>query len=409
MNFSFYIASRYVVSKKSHKIINLISLISGTGMMVGAMAMVIVLSVFNGFETLVKSLFHVFDPDLKIELAEGKTFSPDELPSDALRNLRGVISYTEVLEGTVLLKYQQRQTLATLRGVSGDFVLNQGLHQHIVEGDLILEQGDVNRIVLGFGLAIVLGLNLNDPLNPVVLYAPRRGRLPGPFPEQAFNSRPLFVSGVFSVQQDFDSRYSIAPLRFAQELLDYQNRITSIEIGLDPRAHTETLKEQASVLLCERFLVRDRYEQQEMLYKIMRTEKLAIFLILSFIIILAAFNNIGTLSMIIIDKKKDIAILQSMGAEIRLIRRVFITSGMMITLSGAMIGMIAGAVICWIQMQFGIIPLHAGGGSFVVDNYPVELQWLDFFYVFLVVAIIGFIAAWLPSRKIKTEFLKPSR
>ncbi|HSW68290.1 MAG TPA: FtsX-like permease family protein [Bacteroidales bacterium] len=409
MNLGFYIASRYVVSKKSHKIINIISLISAMGVMVGTMAMVIVLSVFNGFETLVKSLFHVFDPDLKIELAEGKTFSPDELPSDVIRNLPGVVRYTEVLEETVLLKYQQQQTLAVLKGVSSDFVLNEELNQRMIEGELVLEQGEVNHLVLGYGLAFVLGVNLNDALSPIVAYAPRRGLLPGPFPEQAFNSRSLFVSGFFSVQQDFDSRYSIAPLRFAQDLFDYQNRITSVEISLEPHTRTESIKEQISTLLGDRFKVRDRFEQQEMLYKIMRTEKLAIFLILSFIIILAAFNNIGTLSMIIIDKKQDISILQSMGANTPLIRKVFVTSGMMITLSGALLGMLAGAFVCWLQMQFGIIPLQAGGGSFVVDDYPVELQLLDFLYISTTVTVIGFVAAWLPSRKIKAGSIKPTK
>jgi len=406
MNLSYYIAKRYLVSKKSHNIINIISIISVVGVMVGTMALIIVLSVFNGFETLVKSLFNTFDPDLKITLVEGKTFQPGELDADDIKNIPGVVRYTEVLEETALLKYQTRQVLVTVRGVGDDFETLSGLDTMIVHGDLLLRSGELNYMVLGYGVAHLLGANLNDYLNPITVFAPRRSGFIGTLPEQAFTSRTIFPSGIFSIQQDFDMRYAIVPLRFARNLFGYESEVTAIEIGLLRGARVDRVKEAVKNIAGERFQVKDRYEQQELLYKIMKSEKLAIFLILGFILFIATFNIIGTLSMLILDKKKDIAVLHSMGADQTLIRRIFFAEGMLISFSGAILGMLLGALICWIQIQFGIVPLHAGGGSFIIDAYPVELQFMDFVYVFLLVLGIGLPAVWYPVRQIRKKYFE---
>lgn len=406
MNLSLYIAKRYLVSKKSHNIINIISVISVVGVTVGTMALIIVLSVFNGFEGLVKSLFNTFDPDLKITLVEGKTFLPEDLPGSSIKSLPGVVRYTEVLEETALLKYQNRQTLVTIKGVGEDFEQYSGLDSMIVYGDLVLQNGELNYMVLGYGVAQTLGINLSDYLNPVIVFAPRRSGYSSTLPDQAFTSRTIFPSGIFSIQQDFDMRYVIVPLRFSRNLFGYDNSVTAIEVGLKPGTKTSRIKQEIKAIAGDRFVVKDRYEQQELLYKIMKSEKLAIFLILGFILFIATFNIIGTLSMLILDKRKDIAVLHSMGASEKLIRRIFFAEGLLISLSGAIIGMALGALICWVQIQFGVVPLHAGGGSFVVDAYPVEMQLIDFVYVLLLVLGIGFPAVWYPVRQIKKRYFE---
>ncbi|MDP2422813.1 MAG: FtsX-like permease family protein, partial [Bacteroidales bacterium] len=399
MNLAFHIARRYLVSKKSHNIINIISVISVVGVMVGTMALIIVLSVFNGFESLVKSLFNSFDPDLKITLVEGKTFEPLDIDGVLIQNLPGVIRYTEVIEETCLLKYQSRQTLVTLKGVGEDFEKFSGLDSMIVHGDLVLERGDFDYIILGYGVAYLLGANLNDHLEPISVFAPKRKGYFGAMPDQAFTNRSIYPSGIFSIQQDFDSRYSLVPLRFARELFAYDTEVTSIEIGLRQEVKREPIKKQIRQLVGERFVVKDRYEQQELLYKIMRSEKLAIFLILTFILFIATFNTVGTLSMLILDKKKDIAVLHSMGANEKLIKRIFFTEGLLISLVGALLGMLLGTLVCCVQIRFGIVSLQTGAGSFVVDAYPVEMLASDFLYVFLVVMAIGLPAAWFPANR----------
>jgi lipoprotein-releasing system permease protein len=406
MNLSLYIAKRYLVSKKSHNIINIISIISVVGVTVGTMALIIVLSVFNGFETLVKSLFNTFDPDLKITLVEGKTFLPGDISEQDVRNIPGVIRYTEVLEETALLKYQNRQALVTIKGVGDDFETMSGLDTMVVHGDLLLQSGEVNYMVLGYGVAYTLGANLQDYLQPITAYAPRRSGYVGSLPEQAFTSRTIFPSGVFSIQQDFDSRYVIVPLRFTRNLFGFENEVTAVEIGLQKGVRAERVKEEINKIAGERFIIKDRFEQQELLYKIMKSEKFAIFLILGFILFIATFNIIGTLSMLILDKRKDIAVLHSMGANETQIKRIFLAEGILISFSGAILGMLLGALICLIQIWFGVVPLHAGGGSFIIEAYPVELQFRDFVYVFLLVLGIGLPAVWYPVRQIKKKYFE---
>jgi len=406
MNLSLYIAKRYLISKKSHNIINIISLISLTGVMVGTMALIIVLSVFNGFETLVKSLFNTFDPDLKISLVEGKVFSTEDINTSAIEALPGVKGLTWVFEESALLKYQNRQALVTLKGLSENFEKISILDTMIIRGELLLQNNDLNYIVLGYGVALTLGINLNDYLNPVMVYAPRRGSAARFTPDQAFNTRSLFPSGIFSIQQDFDTKYALVPLRFAREVFEHPDAITAIEIILHPNARAERIKQEVRTIAGSGFYVKDRYEQQELLYKIMRSEKLAIYLILGFILFIATFNIIGTLSMLILDKRKDIAVLHSLGADEKLIRRIFFVEGLLISVFGAFLGMLLGALICQVQIVFGIVPLHAGGGSFVIDSYPVELQWIDFLYVSILVLAISLPAVWYPVRQINKKYLK---
>jgi lipoprotein-releasing system permease protein len=405
LNLQFFIAKRYLLSKKTHNIINIISGISVAGITVGTMALVIVLSVFNGFESLVESLYNTFDPDLKITVTAGKTFKATDLPKDEVLRIPGVVRYTEVVEENALLRYHSKQYLATIKGVSPDFEQSGSLDSMVVEGKPVLQRDSFNYAIPGYGIAYFLGIDLNIPSDLLDVYMPSRSGNVGAAPEESFISEPVMVSGIFSVQQDFDSKYVIVPLRFARLLTGYTNELTSVEIGLKPGIDVEKVQGRIAEMTGGNFKVKNRFQQQEVLYKIMKSEKLAIFLILSFILLIATFNVIGSLSMLILDKKKDIAVLRSLGANDRLIRRIFFTEGLLITFSGAVSGLILGFIVCWLQERFGLLKLQTGAGTFVVDAYPVKMIPGDFAIVFLTVSAIGMAAAWYPVRRISQRFL----
>lgn len=401
MNFPFYIARRYLVSKKSHNIINIISGISVIGVAIGTMALIIVLSVFNGFDRLVVSLFSSFNPSIQITASHGKTFILKSLPLDQLQKLPGVMHVTEVIEEDALMKYKENQTIVTIKGVSEPFTEMSGLDTMMVEGNFLLQDGDKDYALLGYGVAGTLNANLADYLNPITVYVPRRdASFSGVF-ENAFNSDIIFPAGFFQIQWEYDVKYAIMPLRFVKKLLDYGDERTAVEIDLAKKTDIETVQKQIEVIAGPGFTVKNRYQQQEILYKIMTSEKNYIFMILTLILIIATFNVIGTLSMLILDKKKDIAVLQSMGAGQKLIRRIFLLEGLLISGIGAVSGLVLGGIICWLQIKFGFVQLGSADSSFVVSAYPVFMKFTDFLAVFLTVLIIGFLAAWYPVYNIK--------
>lgn len=399
MKFPFFIARRYLFAKKSHNAINIITLVSVIGVAVGTMALVVVLSVFNGFEKLILSLFNAFNPDMEISLKEGKVFSIDDLPLEELKNIPGVALYSEILEETALITYRDKQHLVTMRGVSKDYVRITGIDTMLVAGQMILEDGDADYLVLGQGVEYVLAANLNDFLNPLNLYVPKRGRSTGLQPSQAFNASSNFASAVFGIQSEFDMEYILVPLRLARRLLNYQMEITSLVIGLEANANPARIQREIEALLGPEFQVRNRLQQQDFLYKVMRSEKWAIFLILSFILIIASFNVIGSLTMLVIEKTRDIRILHNMGASQKTIRQIFLTQGILISLGGALAGIILGGLISWLQMRFGIIAIQAEG-NFIIDAYPVHIKALDFLLVAITVFGIGWLASVLPVRNI---------
>ena len=373
------------------------------------MALIIVLSVFNGFEKLVVSLFDSFNPDIQITLREGKIFSDTDIPQNLLKEMPGVVYLTEVMEENALMRYKDKQTIVALKGVGPDFQRMTGVDTMMVEGRFLLQREGNDFVVLGYGVAYYLNANLDDYLNPITVFVPSRTGRIGSSLEQAFRQELIFPAGFFSIQQDFDMKYAIMPLRFVRKLLDYTNEITAIEIKLQDGADHSKVQQQIEAAVGEKFVVKNRFQQQELLYNIMKSEKWAIFLILTFILLLATFNVVGSLSMLILDKKKDIAVLQSMGASRKLIKRIFMTEGMMISLIGAVTGMIIGGVICWLQQVFGLIRMGGPDSTFVVDSYPVQMQPLDFILVFLTVVMIGYLAAWYPVyniRKINTSIVK---
>ncbi len=327
-------------------------------------------------------------------------------PAEEIKKIPGVVRFTEVVEENALLKYKNKQYIATIKGVSPDFVDQHVLDSMIIDGQMILKKGSQSQGILGLGVAYYLGIQVGDPLNPITVYVPKRTKKTLGTLEDAFNSDILAPAGVFSIQQDFDAKYIIVPIHFARNLLEYSTEITAIEIGLTPQTDNALVQEKIVALTGNAFTVKNRFQQQETLYKVMKSEKLAIFLILSFVLLIATFNIIGSLSMLIIDKKKDIAVLQSMGADPILIKRIFLVEGLLISLSGAIFGLILGGVICWIQQQFGLVPLESGSESFVIDAYPVEIRATDFLYVFLTVFVIGLLAAWYPVRQISRKYLQ---
>ena len=408
MNFPLYIAKRYLVSKKSHNIINIISAISVAGVLIGSMALIVVLSVFNGFEKLVISLFNAFNPDLIIAPREGKTFDASLFPEDQIRKIPGVRYLTEVIEENALLKYKDKQYIATIKGVGEDYVKTSGLDSMIMEGKFVLQKGNQDFAILGYGVAYYLGADLGDYTNPITVYVPRRtAGFSGGF-ENAFNSEALFPSGFFSIQQDFDIKYVILPLRLVKKLLEYDHQVTSLEIGIVKGAGNERIQRDVERLAGDKFTVKNRFQQQEILYKIMKSERWAIFLILSFILLIATFNVIGSLSMLILDKKRDIAILQCLGAGPAKVKRIFMTEGLLISAIGALGGLLLGAIICILQQVFGLVKLGSADSTFVVSAYPVHMQFTDFLFVFATVMIIGILATWYPVyniRKIETHIL----
>ena len=370
--------------------------------MIGTAALIIVLSVFNGFEDLILRLYNSFDPDLKIELAEGKTFNVEKINIDQLKKIEGVKFINEVIEESALAKYQDRQYIIKLKGVSETFEKMTGLDTMIVEGEFKLQSGDTNFAVVGGGVAYNLGINPGNIFNQIEIYGARSTAATLTDPEGAFNRRYISPSGIFTVQQEFDAKYIITPLRFAREIFDYGNKLTGLEVSLNKGFNSDDVVKKISSLIGNNFIIKDRFQQHELIYKIMRSEKWAVFLILTFILIIAVFNVISSLTMLVIEKKKDIAIYRSMGAEISFLRKIFLTEGMLITFTGAIAGLFIGMIICYSQQRFGLIEL-SGSGTFVIDAYPVKMAPLDFLYVFLTVSCIGLLAAWYPARRLIRE------
>jgi len=401
MRFPFYIARRYLISKKKHNAINLISGISAFGVMGGSIAFILVLSVFNGFEGVVLSLFNSFHSEMRITPSEGKTFVLTEAEQRQITGISGVAQVHEIIEEIALLRYRDKQHIASLKGVDAQYGKATGMDTLMYAGDFEVGTGEFPRGIMGAGVAFKLGIMLNDMQHPVSIYMANRRAAPGDMTD-AFYVEEMFPAGVFTIQQDIDNRYALVPLALMRELLDYKNEVTAIELGLHRGASSRKIKGQIQHILGDGFVVQDKFEQQALLYRIIRSEKWAIVAILSFILLLAIFNVIGSLTMLILEKKKDIAILQTMGATNRVIRRIFMLEGLQISFVGVMAGLMIGGVLAWIQQSYGLIAIGAAE-TLVIDAYPVQIHWRDFLLIFLVVMSIGWLAAWLPVRRLSAK------
>jgi len=404
--FPFYIARRYLISKKKRNVINIISSISVAGVGVMTMALIVVLSIFNGFDDLLKNLFYSFDPDLRIESSQGKSFSEDSVIYDVLDQEKAVLTYARIIEENALLRYENQQFIARLKGVDEHFINVSGVDTMMSSGEFVLWDHGVPMAVAGQGVAYKLSLSVNRH-TPIKAFVPKRdAKMTGSFMDatHALNQKNLYPSGFFSIQQDFDNEYVFIPIEIAREIFDYSNELTALELKLAENADTQSIKASLSDKLGENFTIKDRYEQHEFFYKIMKSEKWAVFFILSFILLIASFNVIGSLTMLIIDKKDDIHTLRSLGANNATISRVFLLEGWLITIVGAVIGLLLGWALCWAQMKFGIIQLNQSG-SFIIDAYPVAMKTIDFIAVFFTVMLIGLFAAWYPVQHITKKYL----
>jgi lipoprotein-releasing system permease protein len=400
MNLPFFIAFRYFRARRSRHIINWISRISVAGITLGTMALIIVLSVFNGLDHLIRSLFGSFDPDIRITAVEGKTFQTDSLMLEKLEAMPGIAAWCPVLEENALLKYRDRQSIATIKGVGPGFSRVSGIDTMLVDGEDKLNAEGAPLAIIGQGLAGELGVGLNF-INPIHAYVPKRTGRVMLNPAQSINHRYLFPSAVFAIQQDYDSKYLIVPLDFARSLFDYSDRdVSALEIKAHHPREVPALIRQLSAIFGKDFRIDDRLRQHAEFYRVMASEKWAIFLILSFILLIASFNTISSLTLLILEKRPDMETLSGMGAGPVRIRRIFLWEGLLVTGSGLVIGLALGAGVCILQQQFGIVRFPASG-SFVVNIYPVRMIFSDFLLVTGLVAAIGFLAAWLPLRVMK--------
>lgn len=408
MNYRLFIARRYLFSRKSHHAINIISGISVAGVAIATMAMVCTLSVFNGFRDLVAGLFTAFDPQLRVTLTEGTSVSQDDEALQRLRRHPDVKVYTPVMEGQALVVQDRRQQVVTVMGVADNFTEQASINNILYgDGSFCLHADVLEYGVLGLRLAARLGLPANFP-DPLQVYAPKRGeRVNMATPLSSFNHDELQSPGVvFNVQQSrYDDNYIITSLGFAQRLFDQRGRITSVELRLRDGVSLSLAKRELRQLLGARFQVQDRFEQQADVFRIMRIEKLISFVFLTFILLIACFNIIGSLSMLMIDKRQDVRTLRSLGATDGQVCDIFMLEGRMISLAGAAVGLLLGLALCWLQQEFGLISMGSSAGSFIVEAYPVSVHVGDLVIVFLTVLVVGWAAVWWPVRYLSRRLL----
>lgn len=405
MKLIFEIAIKFLFGKKSKGIINVISTISIVGVSVGTMALLVILSVFNGLHGLIGSLYDSFDSDMKISLVEGKYFSTDSIQLQKIRDLDEVLYIAPVVEDNALLKYDKREVTGIIMGVDSIFTKVSNIDSIVVDGKFSLVGKQGYEGVIGYVLADQLNLRLNF-LTPLFIYVPRRDKKINLMrPNEVYNSHYIFPKGIFLVKQvEYDSQYLIIDINLARNLFQYKpNEVTSLSILLRKNANIEQVQHQIRNILGSQYKIDNRQEQHASFYKMMRVEKIMAYLILCFVLIIATFNLIGTMSMLIFDKREGIKILKSIGANKRMVIQVFLFEGWLISLIGVGVGLLLGVILVLVQQYFGIVGF-SGASAFVVDAYPVILNVSDVFYTLITVTSIGFIAAWYPVRVIVGKY-----
>ena len=409
MNLPFYIARRYLFSKKKHNAINIISGISVCGVALATLALVCTLSVFNGFQDMVAGFFTAFDPELKITIREGKVFEPQGAAFQEVRSLPEIGAWTETLEENAMVQYKDRQAMAIIKGVEDNFEELTSIDSLLYgAGEFILHDSIVDYGVLGVELISELGTGLQF-VDPLQVYAPKRNvRVNMANPSASFNRDYLFSPGVVFVvnQQKYDARYILTSLSFARNLFNYATEASALELKLKPGTDVTAVQRKITRILGDEFVVLDRYEQQADVFRIMEIEKFISYLFLTFILAIACFNVIGSLSMLILDKREDVETLRNLGADDRLIARIFLFEGRLISLFGALSGIVLGLLLCYIQQRFGIISLGGGNGSFIVDAYPVSVHVTDVVLIFITVITVGFLSVWYPVHYLTRRLLK---
>lgn len=404
MDLSGFIAGRYLFAKKSHNVINIISGISAAGIAIGCAALVIILSIYNGFDGIVRSFNNSYTPDLLVSPVAGKAFTPSDELLEGLKAQEGVRTVSGVLEENVYLKYGERNAVATAKGVDSSYCSVTGLRDFLVEGEFELEYGQLREAVIGRTLALELGLRTSF-LTPLEVYFPSRSAEVSLLdPMASLHLVKLHPAGVLSLEQGFDKKYVFVPVSALRELLEYENEVSALEIYADSTRIGENgvvsaaLQKEVEKLAGEGFTVKNRRQQNEMLYKMLSYEKIAIYLILLFVMIIISFNILGSLSMLRIEKQDDMAILEAMGAEKGFINRIFLKESLMISALGIIIGIVAGLLVCFLQQRFGFVKMP---GNFVVDAYPVVVKFLDILLIIAGVGLIGYLTALLAGKTAK--------
>ncbi len=401
MNFSFFIARRYLFSKKSTNVINVISGISVIGVLVGTAALVILLSAFNGLESWVVKLYNSFDPDIKIERVDHKRFTTQEFPFDKLKSLQEVAYVLPVLEENGMLTYNEAQFICTIKGVAPQFVRMSGIDSMLSSGNFSLNDNNQPAALLGRGIAYALSFNLKNMNTKVDLYVPQSNADFSTNPAEAFKTGSININGIFEIQPEFDTKYIIVPIDFAQELFNLPGNFNSVELQFKPSTkNKENLQQTIQSLVGSNYVVKNRFQQHELLYKIINSEKWAVYLILSFILFIAIFNITGSLTMLIVDKSSDIATLKALGANTKTIKQIFFLEGLLISMLGLIIGLFAGVIIVQAQDIFQFVLIND------VDPYPVVLKTLDLVYISATVLAIGAFAAWFPANRLLKHKIK---
>ncbi|MBK7310168.1 MAG: ABC transporter permease [Sphingobacteriaceae bacterium] len=391
MNLSFFIARRYLISKKSNNAINIISWISIIAIAITTGALIVILSAMNGLTGAVAGLYNTFEPDLKITAAKGKYFTADDALLQKIKTINGVEAISQTYSDKALIKNNEKQTLVSVKGVDDDFTKVTKVDSSIVEGKYQINQKK-NFIVLGRGVANILGVNIMQISGELSLLSPNKGRTSNLNAQDNFTQVYLTPNGLFSLNDEFDYQFVFVSLKTARELFSDSIRVSAIEVKCNNK---EEVQKKLISMLGNDYVVKNRYQLNDVLFKTLETEKLATFIILAFILIIATFNIIGALTMLIIEKKKDIKTLFSLGADLSLVRNIFMREGFLITGVGATIGLILGLFVCWLQIKFHLVTF---GDEFVIPYYPIELQAKDFVWIFCLIMLIGFFAALYPVR-----------
>ncbi|MEO6610918.1 MAG: FtsX-like permease family protein [Chitinophagaceae bacterium] len=394
----FLFAWRYFKAKKSTNAINIIAWVSIIAIIIGTAALVLVLSVFNGFEGLVKSLYSSFYTDIKISPVSGKTItlSPEQLQQ--LKGISGIKNFSLVVEEKALVQRDDDQSLVSIKGVDENYRYVTGVAGHIVSGEYDLGNADTPKLVLGAGVEDALGINGGRDMYTLKIYLPRKSNSTQLNQLEDFSSDTIRSSAAFMIQQDFDNKYGITNIDFMKRSLNLDsNQYSGVEIALYDPSATRTIKKKIEQAFGSTYLVQDRYEQNRSLYSIMNAERWVIYGVLCLILVVAAFNMIGALTMLVLEKQKDISVLHALGGNRSFIQRIFLGEGMLLALIGGGIGMLLALLLAWLQLQFHLIPLQ--GGSFLINYFPVKLRLMDFVLVGVTVVVIALLASWFPSRK----------
>lgn len=400
MRLPLFIARRYLFSKKKQNAINIISIISVVGVTIGTTALIVILSVFNGIDLLLQQSTDSFTPDLVISPASGKFAAFDSTVYSLLKKTPGIAYYDQVVEEKALVKYDSKLAPVTVKGITTEYARNTHLKDILVLGEFSLKAGDHYNAILGYSLAAELGVGLNF-LNPLVFYYPNKN---ASSTLSALNTTYLYPSAFFSSQQEIDGKYILADIGFAQELFGIGSQISKIEIKIKHPYELEKIKNDLQQHIGSAYKIEDKYELNRSFYAMMRSEKLAVFLILLFILLIASFNIIGSISMLILDKKEDLGIYKALGMPPQKIISIFKTEGQLITLIGALAGLAIGTVVCLLQEKYGFITL--GDGSYIISAYPVKLVFQDILLIMLTVLIIGYTASYFPVKYLITKLLK---